>query len=429
MILLWLYAWLATLLSPLLRSNLRRRALAGKEIPSRLGERRGHDQAPRPRGKLIWLHAASVGETISILPVIERLLRLRPDVTILVTTGTVTSATLLQQRAAAFAPGRIVHRFVPLDVPRWTRRFLGHWRPDVAGFVESEIWPNLLRHTHRSGARLMLINGRMSDPSFRRWRHLPGTAARLMRLFDTIQAQSPADAARFTQLGARDVTAPGNLKFATPELPVDPVALDRLRHRLAGRPVWLAASTHPGEEQIAARIHRALALRHPKLLTIIVPRHPERGPAIAAELEAEPDPIPLTRRSRGQNPPSTAGIWLADTLGELGLLYRAAPIAFVGRSLTTGGGQNPIEPARLGCAVCVGPLTTNFIEPVRTLREAGALEIAANAEALQTLIDALLSDPLRVAAMAAAGQTATTGFSDLPDRVATDLLALLDRPA
>jgi 3-deoxy-D-manno-octulosonic-acid transferase len=425
LILLRIYAWFATLSAAWLRGHLRHRALIGKEIPSRLGERRGYDQTRRPKAPVIWLHAASVGETLSILPVIEILLRRSADLTVLVTTGTVTSATLLTQRARGFDPDRrVLHRFVPLDVPRWTNRFVEHWRPDAAGFVESEIWPNLLLSCRYYRVPLMLINARLSDASARRWHRMPGVARRLFGLFNLVQAQSNTDAERLAALGAHNVSSPGNLKFATPALPADQAELARLQHLLAGRPVWLAASTHPGEERIVGAVHLALAERFPNLLTIVVPRHPERGRDIATDLAVANAPVDVTRRAQGEDPPAN-GIWVADTLGELGLFYRLAPIAFVGRSLAVGGGQNPIEAARLGCAICTGPLTSNFDEPVRILQSAGALTVVHDAADLAKFVASMLQEPERRAAMAQAGIAAATGVTSLPDLVADTLIALM----
>lgn len=424
MCLIPLYAGLTRLAAPLLRGRLVRRVGQGKEIAERLGEREGIDPTPRPAGRLVWLHAASVGETISILPVIAALLRTAADVSVLVTTGTVTSATLLASRMGELGPpGRVLHRFVPLDVPAWARRFVDHWRPDVAGFVESEIWPNLLRACARQGIPLMLVNARLSPKSFGLWRRLPGTARRIFGLFAAAQAQTDAVADRLRALGARGVDSPGNLKFATPRLPADAGELTRLGALIGDQPLWLAASTHPGEERIAAAVHQTLAARHPGLLTIIAPRHPERGAEIAAEIAG----VSVTRRSLGEDPPET-GIWIADTLGELGLLYRLSPIVFVGRSLAVGGGQNPIEPARLGCAVSVGPMTGNFVEAVVTLQAAGALEVVPDAGALGLWVDAMLRDPIRRAAMGAAGMQAASRTAELPLQVATRLLDLAGDP-
>ncbi|HEY0205364.1 MAG TPA: 3-deoxy-D-manno-octulosonic acid transferase [Acetobacteraceae bacterium] len=405
----------ASLAAPGLRLMLRRRAARGKELPHRLPERRGIDPAARPLGRLLWLHAASVGESRSVLPVLQAL---PPDLNVLFTTGTVTSAALLAERLPALGLHRVVHRFVPLDVPAWAARFLDHWQPDAAAFVESELWPNLLAACRDRGIPAMLVNARMSARSARGWSRAPGFARRVLGGFCQVQAQSVEDAARLQALGARNVTAPGNLKLAAPPLLADPVELARLQRRLDGRPVWLAASTHPGEDEVALAVHRALAPVHPGLLTIVAPRHPARGAEVAAALEAP-------RRSLQQDPPAGAGLWVADTMGELGLLYRLAPLAFVGRSLTGQGGQNPWEPARLGCAVAVGPHTGNFAEAVAALAAAGGLTQVADAPGLEAWVDAMLRDPARRAAAGAAGQAAATGALDLPARTAQALLELM----
>ena len=424
MILLWLYARLATLATLLLRLHLRRRVAAGREIAERVGERRGIDPTPRPAGILIWLHAASVGETLSILPVIEALLR-TPTLSVLVTSGTRTSAELLSARRYDLAGGeRVLHRFVPLDVPAWTRRFVDHWRPNVAGFVESELWPNLLLACADNGIPLMLVNARLSERSFRGWQRAGGVAGRLLSLFAAVQAQTEADGGRLSRLGATRVACPGNLKFAAAPLPFNLAELNRLGDVLIDRPVWLAASTHPGEEALIATVHRRLAVAHPGLVTILAPRHPERGAAIAAELGG----ITLTRRGLQQDPP-TGGIWLADTIGELGMLYRLAPIVFVGRSLRVGGGQNPIEPARLGCAVAVGPRTENFAEAVAVLKACGALMVVEDAEALGRWVDAMLRDPMLRQATGQAGIAATQRAAQLPAEVAAILLSLIGATA
>lgn len=416
-----LWAGLATAAAPGLRLWLRRRARRGKEALSRLEERRGIDAAPRPPGRILWLHAASVGETAAVLPVLPSLLDADESLSIVFTTGTLTAAQLLMQRLEPERRGRVIHRFVPLDVPAWVRRFLDHWRPDAAALVESEIWPNLLAACRARQIPVMLLNARMSDRSFARWRRSPGLARSVLADFAGIQARSAADADRFRTLGARQVAAPGDLKLAAPPLPVDWTELQRLQTLLAGRPVWLAASTHPGEEALIFAVHRMLAETHPRLLTIIAPRHPERG----AEIAAEAAPLPVARRASREDPPAQ-GIWLADTLGELGLWYRLAPIAFVGRSLLPpGGGQNPLEPARLGCAVAVGPHTGNFSEHVDLLRKAGALTVVPDASSLARFVSELLADPQQCAALGRRATAALQAEADVVDETAAALRRLL----
>ncbi len=402
--------WATTLAAPALRHMLRRRARRGKEWADRLPEREGIDPTPRPPGRLIWLHAASVGESVSILPLLPFL----QGVTVLLTTGTVTSAALLAERLPTLETGPVLHRFVPLDVPRWAARFLDHWRPDAAAFVESELWPNILAACRRRQIPLMLLNARMSARSARGWARVPGFAHEILGSFTAVQAQSPTDAARLAALGARHVTAPGDLKLAAPPLPADPTELARLQTLTAGRPIWLAASTHPGEEAIAIRLHHRLSESFPTLLTIIAPRHPARGPGI------EPA---APHRSRGEDP---GALWIADTLGELGLLYRLAPITLIGRSLLRpGGGQNPWEPARLGCALVVGPHTANFERATTTLRHAGALTVVQDESALEAWLRTMLSNATLAATTGQAAEAASTGLSRLPQRTAETILELI----
>jgi 3-deoxy-D-manno-octulosonic-acid transferase len=416
-----LYAGAASLAEPALRVLLARRARRGKELPARLAERRGIEATPRPAGKLLWLHAASVGEAVSVLPVLEQFATIAPDAHVLFTTGTVTSAALLARRLPELGLGaRVLHRFAPLDVPRWATRFLDHWRPDAAAFVESEIWPNLLFACRRRRVPMALLNARLSARACARWRRAPGLARALFGAFQRIEAQSATDAARLAALGARAVTAPGNLKFAAPPLAVAPAELAALRALLGARPVWLAASTHPGEEAAALAVHARLAPAYPGLLTVIVPRHPERGAAIAAAVTD----LPATRRALGEGPPE-GGVWIVDTLGELGLFYAAIGTVFVGGSLVAHGGQNVLEPARLGCAVAVGPHVANFAEPVAVLEAAGGIARVAGAESLAIWVDAMLGDPVRRAATAAAARAAGSRDAGLPRAVAATLAALL----
>lgn len=418
-----IWAGAATLAAPGLRILLRMRLARGKEAPGRLHERRGVEPMPRPTGRMLWLHAASVGETASVLPLLPRLLQDANNLTLLFTTGTPTAAALLAQRLVAEGQPRVLHRFVPLDVPAWAARFLDHWRPDAAVFVESELWPNLLAACETRGIPLMLLNARMSARSFARWQRTPRFAREVLSMFLRIRPRSGEDAERLRRLGAANLDPPADLKFAAAPLPVDDPELVRLRKMLKGRPLWLAASTHPGEETVAFAVHRALAEHHPDLLTIVAPRHPERGATIAAEAA----PLTIRRRSQGETPLG-AGIWIADTLGEMGLWYRLARIVFVGRSLISpGGGQNPLEPARLGCAMAIGPYTANFAEHVLLLRRADALEVVTDACALARFVATKLGDPEAVRTMGCRAEAAVRHHSDVVARTARDVCALLDR--
>jgi 3-deoxy-D-manno-octulosonic-acid transferase len=383
------YRTATDLAGPLLRRHLASRAISGKEEPSRIGERFGIAGIARPGGRLGWLHGASVGEMQSLLPLIEALARREPGLHFLVTTGTVTSARLLAQRR----PANVLHQYLPLDRRAWAARFLDHWRPDFALWVESEFWPNLLQAARARDIPLALVNGRLSARSLARWRWGGSLIRPLIAGFAVVLAQDETQARRLAALGAQSPQALGNLKFAAAALPVDEAVLTALRQRIAGRDIWLAASTHPGEESIIAATHRALAARRPGLLTVIAPRHAERGEAIAAEFRAAG--FTLARRSRNEEIDATTQIYLADTLGEMGLFYRLAPVVFVAGSYRWQG-HNPIEPALLARAVASGPRVVNFQDIFDRMAKAEAVTIVTEAE-LAPAIDRLLADPQRAA--------------------------------
>jgi len=432
--LLWRAA--GTAVAPLLPFYLRRRAHSGREIAERLDERRGIAGAPRPPGRLLWIHAASVGEALSVLRLMEALAERLPDLTLLLTTGTVTSARLLEERLPPALAPRVLHRFAPLDVPAWVARFLDSWRPDAGVFVESELWPNLIAAAQRRGIPLALINARLSPRSARLWAHgAPGLARELLGAFRLVLAQSDEVAERLAALGAARAACWGNLKYAADPLPVDPAELDRLRRLTAGREILLAASTHPGEEALVLGAHKRLLPHHPRLLTILVPRHPQRGEAVALEADglvgrhAEAPRLRVARRAAGQEPGPATMVYVADTLGELGLFYRLASVALVGGSLVRHGGQNPLEPARLGCPILLGPHTWNFTEPVRRLLTAGgAVQLAPGgdlATALAREVGVVLREPHRGRAMAAAAAAVAADQAGLPDRLAEALTEVL----
>ncbi len=382
------------LAAPLLRRHLARRAATGKEDPARLSERYGVASLKRPEGRLAWLHGASVGEMQSLLPLIEALGTREPGLNFLITTGTVTSARLLSQRK----PARVLHQFVPLDRRAWVNRFLDHWRPDFALWVESEFWSNLLRGTAARGIPLALVNGRLSAKSLARWRWAPSLIGPTVETFRVVLAQDETQAQRLAALGARNPRALGNLKFAAPPLPADEAALVLLRRSAAGRDIWLAASTHPGEEAIVASAHRSLKSRRGKTLTLLAPRHAERGDAVAEELRA--GGLVVARRSKAEPISGQTDIYLIDTMGELGLFYRLAPVVFVAGSYRWQG-HNPIEPALLGAAVVSGPRVANFQDIFDRMTKAGAVAIAEEND-LAGIVDGLLAGPQAAASRAAA---------------------------
>jgi 3-deoxy-D-manno-octulosonic-acid transferase len=414
-----LYRGLTIALGPLIALYLRGRRRRGKEDPERFAERQGRASRPRPEGPLIWIHTASVGELTSALPLMRCLLEQRAKLTLLVTSGTVTSARLAADRL----PPRAIHQFVPADRPDWVGRFLDHWRPDLALWVESELWPNLLGQSRARGIVTVLINARMSRRSFRRWQRLPGLIGPLLGGFALCLAQDQEQAERLRALGATKVEVSGSLKQAAEPLPAEAAELQRLRAATAGRPLWLAASTHDGEEAIAARVHGDLAAAHPGLLTIIVPRHPERGDELAAALTA--GGLKLAQRSTGQRIEPATEIYLADTLGELGLFYRLSEIVFVGGSLTPRGCQNLLEPARLGAAVIHGPDVENFRVAAADLAAAGASTMVRDGgelgrEVAALLIDAGLRERHAAAGLRVSGGTGE-GHADILDGVVAAL--------
>ncbi len=396
---LTLYRTTGHLVAPLVRQLLARRLKRGHEDPARLDERLGRTNWTRPAGPLIWLHGASVGEAVSALPLIARIREAHPDLRLLMTTGTVTSARLMAGRL----PDGVIHQYAPVDLPAAVDRFLDHWRPECALILESELWPNLLEAAGRRGLDLVLVNARMSQRSFRSWRRFPALAQALLARFSLVLAQSDADAARFAALGAPAPLVAGNLKAAAPPLPAEPAALKRLRDAIGGRPCWLAASTHPGEEDVVVAAHRSLSRDRPDLLTIIAPRHPERGAELAERLTAQG--LKVARRSAGQAPGPTTQLYLADTIGELGLWYRLADIVFIGGSLVPRGGQNLLEPAQLGCAILTGPDTSNFADAAANLETAGALNRVGDAEALAAAVARLLETPEERHAMTEAARS------------------------
>lgn len=399
--LLSLYRGLTQIGGPAVRLYLDRRRAAGKEDSARKAERFGTASRPRPAGPLLWVHAASVGEANSVLVLIRRLLDETPGLTVLMTTVTVTSAELMARRLPAGA----IHQYVPVDLPDAVARFLGHWRPDAVLWTESEIWPNLLGEIGARGIPAALINARMSERSFARWRHVQGLAGRLLSTFRVVLAQSEGDAERLRRLGAPGVVSVGNLKFSAEPQPAPAAALAELRDACAGRPVWLHASTHPGEEEIAAAVHGSVAARLPGLLTFIVPRHPHRGEAIARAMRDRGLTAARRAGDGGGLPAPDTDVYVADTMGELGLFCRLAPAVCMGGSLVPHGGQNPVEAAQLGCAVLYGPHMWNFAEITRQLEAAGgALPVADGGQLADALFRLLTDGEARARVVAGAAR-------------------------
>ncbi len=412
--LLQAYGLATRVLGPSARLLLQIRMRRGKEDAARIAERRGVAACARPAGRLAWLHGASVGETVSLLPLVERFVA--RGYFVLLTSGTATSARVM----AARLPEGALHQFIPLDTPAYMARFFDHWRPDIALLAESELWPNLVLAAHARQIPLVLVNGRMSERSYRRWRNLPSSIRAILERFDLCLAQSPEDGERLRRLGAPHVVVSGNLKFDVRLPAPDARARDDLLQAVRGRPIVVAASTHDGEELVVLAAHALAAARIPELLTIIVPRHPARGDAIATAARKAGHSV--LQRSTGALPLADTQIYLADTMGELGLFYDIAPVALVGGSLVRVGGHNPIEPAMQGVAILTGPHVRNFDAIYTSLISAGGAAQIVDARELAAALVMLFSEPAKRAAMMAAAQAVVAELGGAVDRT----MAVLD---
>jgi 3-deoxy-D-manno-octulosonic-acid transferase len=381
--------------SPFARLLLSERAARGKEDRARMNERLGFASRPRPAGRLYWVHGASVGESLSALPLIGKLLA---HGGVLVTSGTVASAKIMEQRL----PKGAIHQFVPLDFPRAVTRFLDHWRPDAGLFVESDLWPNLVLTAKARGVRLALINARISEKSAAGWSRAPNSGRALIEAFDAVLAQDEEIAVRFRTLGARHVQVVGSLKADAPPLSCDPAALEALKKETGGRPLLIAAQTHPGEDETVLPAHDTLRRRFPGLLTVIIPRHVERGTDIAMLA----GPRKAARRSLGEAISSEVEIYIGDTMGELGLFYRLASFCFIGGTLVPLGGHNPLEPALLNCAILCGPHRASAARAYEAILSAQGFGLVQSANSIAREAARLIENP---AAALAAGEAAARG--------------------
>jgi len=415
-----LRAWrvLTGMASPFARLLLRRRATRDKEDWTRLNERLGMAGLARPEGRLVWIHGASVGESLSALPLIEKL---QEHASVLVTSGTVTSAAMMGQR---LPPGAL-HQFVPLDMPGAVNRFLDHWKPDAGLFVESDLWPNLILGAASRGVKLALVNARISARSAERWGWAKRSMARLLSAFDMVLAQDEDGAERFRALGARNVQVVGSLKADAPPLPCDEEALAELRRQIGNRPVLLAAQTHPGEDETVLPAHDLLRERFPDLLTILVPRHTAR----AGDIEMLCGSRATRRRSSGDKISPQTAVYIADTMGELGLFYRLTRFCFLGGTLVPLGGHNVLEPAALHCAVLAGPNTASAPRAYEAVLGAQQFGLVTSSADIAREAGRLLGN----SAMAmAAGDAAARGAatqSGAVARTAAALAAMLDARA
>ncbi|MDE1900756.1 MAG: 3-deoxy-D-manno-octulosonic acid transferase [Alphaproteobacteria bacterium] len=416
-----LYRTLTDLGAPFIGLYMRRRRARGREDAARFAERFGYPSRPRSEGRLVWCHAASVGEATSLLLLIDKLHDVYPDLHILLTTGTVTAARLVAPRLPFYA----MHQYVPIDRMPCVNRFLAHWRPCLALWIESELWPNTLEALRARLIPAVLLNARMSDKSFRGWHRARGWAREILSSFSLCLAQTEDDKGRLIALGASPVKCLGNLKYAALPLPCDDAELTRLRGQIANRPVWLMASTHRGEENMALAAHRAMIAAHPDVLTVIAPRHAARGDEIARYLASEK--MRVARRSANDAITPDTQIYLADTMGELGLFYRLCPVTVLGGSFVWGG-HNPIEPAQLETAIIFGPQMTNFAEIAREFVRADAAIQLHHANEIAFTVGRLLDAPAERDKRAQAAQLLAYRKRYVLDQIIVELQPWLSMP-
>ena len=408
-----LYRGIGTVLYPFTGPFLRSRARKGKEDRDRRGERYGYASWERPAGPLVWLHAASVGESLAIMPLITRMESF--GINLVLTTGTVTSASIAEERLSK----RTIHQYVPLDMKRSVSRFLDHWKPDFAIFAESEIWPTMIQELEARNVPQVLVNARMSDRSNRRWSKRPALAQAIFGKLSQVVAQSELDGERFRLLGAPKVTIAGNLKVDAGVPNPEPSSLKALKAMIGNRPTWSAVSTHKGEEEAIGVAHKMLQAKFPDLLTIIVPRHPDRKEDVLQELQTQG--LSVVTRSSGHPIEAGTNIFLGDTIGEMGLYLRLSEIAFMGKSLKAEGGQNPIEPAVTGSAILSGKYVQNFRDTYQALLECGGAKLVRDEKMLASYVMKLLSNRKELDNMIKAAREEVRGMTGALEKTITAL--------
>lgn len=414
-----LYSAAANFVAPFAYRRVAAKLEAQGTSPDRLPERMGYPSMPRPAGRLMWFHAASVGESLSVLGLIDHIGQTMSDLSFLITSGTATSAQVVAKRL----PQRCTHQFAPLDSRKALSRFLDHWKPNAAVFVESELWPQMLRQSRAAGVPLALINARISENSARNWQKLRGTAQYLMQHFNLIHCQDARTTDLLHGLGLQQARQGVNLKSISGALPYNHEEFERMRDVIGARPVWLAASTHDGEEDIMLQAHRSMIRVQTDALLIVAPRHPERGDRIEKQI-AEAG-FHAARRSNGMAIDFKTQVYLADTLGEMGLWYALAPLTCVGGSFTDVGGHNPFEPASAGSAVVHGPLYANFEQSYKDMAAAQACIEVSKPDDLRATLVGFLSDPDGLNTMRDNAKAFASAQENVLDGFANDLCKAL----
>jgi 3-deoxy-D-manno-octulosonic-acid transferase len=418
---LYVYLLLSDTLSGVANQKLKARLKAGKEDPNRINERRGQSPNIRPEGEVIWFHAASVGESIALLGLIENIVEERPLTNILITTGTTASANLINTRL----PKKTIHQYVPLDIGEFVRNFLDHWRPNLAVFTESELWPCLIATAHAKKVPLILINARISRKSFSKWKWLKGLVSSILSKFDIILCQDENTAKFIRKLSKSkiDPKVVGSLKESAPPLPFSEEDRSVISNQIGSRPIWLAASTHEREELMMAKAHEYARRFSRRLLLIIVPRHPNRGKKICSDLRNLGWQVSL--RSGGEKINNYTEIYIADTFGEMGLWYRISSISFLGGSMTEVGGHNPFEPATLGSAILHGPHVWSAAEAYEELGKVKAsLQVKNPEELSQAIVDLL--NPDTNASMAKSAWDLSSKEAEASSQALNEIFKILD---
>ncbi|MGP9789713.1 3-deoxy-D-manno-octulosonic acid transferase [Roseinatronobacter sp. NSM] len=425
-----LYLALSWVSPPLWALALRSRAKQGKEDSARLAEKWGHASQPRPDGPLIWMHGVSVGESVALLTLIARLRAQRPDVTILLTTITQASAQALEKRAL---PDGVIHQYMPVDTPAAVRRFMDHWRPDLTAIAEADLWPRILMAAKARGCPMILLNTHVTPRRYRRRRRAPAANGWLMNLFDDIHVQDSASHELFRDLGAPmdKLQVTGVLKAASDPLPDVPAEREKLDSAMGARPRWLAASTRATEEDQLFDAHTLACEQLPDMLMIIAPRQMRDADKTQAMARERFGADRVARRSNGDAITPRTQVYIADSIGEMGLWYRLAPVAYTGQSLPLPdrilGGKNPFEAVALDCMIVHGPTVANFREAYDRLHaEGGALEVADPAQMAQAVCDAQ-SPEFRAPFLAGAHRVQEQNMQPL-DKALSSILRMLAPP-
>ena len=357
------------------------RLFKNKEDKIRFKEKFCSFSKKRGTGKLVWFHGSSVGEILSVIPLVEKLEKKKSIKKILITSSTLSSSNVLSN----FKLTKTIHQFFPIDSNFLTEKFLNYWNPSVAIFIESEIWPNMLMNIKKKSLPLILLNARITKKSFNKWRMIPSMSKILFNTFNICFSQNKETKKYLKSLGSKKIKFLGNLKYSESKTQKENTLNNSLKNILNYKKVWCAASTHNSEEKICAIAHKKLKKKYKNLLTIIIPRHTQRAESIASEIQDIGLKIQI--RSMKNKLSNNTEIYLADTYGETKSFYNICKTVFLGGSLINHGGQNPLEPVRLGCKVVHGPYIQNFTEVYQLLKKGGLSSKFNNVEQLVLLID------------------------------------------